>query len=819
MRFFMIAVCLCFIEGSVLRAEDSYELPPQEVVDIIDAAPAPLVDFSPDRKRMLFIGRPAMPTIKDISRRMLRLAGMRIDPASNSQFQSSFSNSLELRDVSDPKSGTKIALPDGARVSFVSWSHLSNAFVYGLVGESGTSLWLVDCDEPTEPVLLTDRLSTIMGGVNWYPDGKKVLVQTVPENRGDEPVAETLPTGPRIQESIGVTSPTRTFQDLLQNPRDEELFEYYAKTQLVNIDFSNPADGQAVKIEPIGKPAIYAGVEISPDGKNLLVTTVKRPFSYLMTVSSFPRSIEVWDSQGNVLSQIVDVPLAENIPIEGVRTGPRSITWMTGRPSSLVWMEALDGGDPNQEAEFRDAYLMLSAPFTDDPVELVKTNHRAYGLSYLPEPSQVMTLEYDRDRRWIKSLIYDLDKKEQSPKVATDRSIRDRYGDPGRIVNRVDETGHAVAIQDGEFVYRIGTGASPEGDLPFIDRQSLDSMQTERLWRCEKGTLESVVAMAATYPDKKPTIVTRRQSTTNPPNYFMKDLEAGTEVALTDFKDPTPQIRGITKQLVTYQRSDGVPLSATLYLPADYKPGTRLPLLVWAYPREFNDPKTAGQIAGSEDGFVRIAGISHLSLLTQGYAIMDNAAMPVIGDPEKMNDTFIDQIVDAAKSAIDKAVEMGVADRNRVGVGGHSYGAFMTANLLAHCDLFKAGVARSGAYNRTLTPFGFQSERRSLWDAKSVYFGISPFMHANKIQEPLLLVHGEEDNNSGTFPIQSKRMYQAIKGNGGTVRLVMLPEESHGYRARESVMHTQAEMINWFDRYVKNASESESSTGADQAEE
>ena len=639
-----------------------------------------------------------------------------------------------------------------------------------------------------------------MGGIEWFPDGKRILVQTVPSNRGAEPETSIVPTGPRIQESIGNKSPTRTYQDLLQNPHDEDLFEHYVRNQLVVIDFS----AENTKTTAIGKPMIYGGIEISPDGQQLLVTTIHKPFSYLMTAGSFPRRIEVWNSDGSVQFKLADVPMAENIPIEGVRTGPRNVTWMSGRDATLVWNEALDGGDPNQEAEFRDVYLSLAAPFDQQPKELTKTNHRAFNMTYLAAPNQVMSLQYDRDRRWITSLIHDLDSPEKTPKVATDRSIRDRYGDPGSIISRLDENGHSIALQDGEYIYRTGNGASPDGDLPFIDRQSLETMKTERLWRCSKGTLESVVAIAESSADKKPVIITRRQSKTAPPNYYLRDLNDNSEIALTEFKDPTPQIRGIKKQLVTYKRADGVPLSATLYLPADYKEGTKLPLIVWAYPREFNDVKTAGQVSGSEDTFTRIASISHLTFLTQGYAIMDSATMPVIGDPEKMNDTFIEQIVGAAQAAIDKAVEMGVADRNRVGVGGHSYGAFMTANLLAHCDLFNAGIARSGAYNRTLTPFGFQSERRSLWDAKSVYFGISPFLHANKIQEPMLMIHGEEDNNSGTFPMQSKRMYQAVKGNGGIVRLVMLPEESHGYRARESVLHTQAEMIRWFDKYVKN---------------
>jgi len=407
--------------------------------------------------------------------------------------------------------------------------------------------------------------------------------------------------------------------------------------------------------------------------------------------------------------------------------------------------------------------MMHSAPFADAPKEIVRVNHRAVGVSYFEDSSLMATVEYDRDRRWVVSLLHDLDS-EDDPKTLSDRSVRDRYGDPGQIINKRDETGHTIARQDGDWIYRKGSGASPAGNLPFIDRQNLKTLETERLWRCEDGNYEA----------------------------FLRNLGDDSVSSLTDFKDPTPQIRNIKKQLVKYERADGVPLSATLYLPADYQEGTRLPLLIWAYPREFSDAKTAGQI-------------SHLTLLTQGYAIMDAATMPVIGDPETMNDTFIEQIVGAAKAAIDKAVEMGVADRERVCVGGHSYGAFMTANLMAHSDLFKAGVARSGAYNRTLTPFGFQSERRPYWEAKDIYHNISPFLHADKINEPLLLIHGENDNNSGTFPVQSTRMYQAIKGNGGTVRLVMLPHESHGYRARQSVLHTHAETIKWLDKYVKNA--------------
>ena len=787
-----------------MAQSSGYKLPPQAVVDIIDASPAPGVSFSPDREWMLLVDRDAMPDIADVSRRMLALAGMRIDPTSNGSFQTSFIRGITLVKRSDliknNESKIRIQLPDDVKISRISWSHNSQYFSIAVVTEKGQQLWVAKVGDP-KPRLLTDRLNTIMTGPQWLPNGNQMLCLLVPENRGDEPTPANVTVGPNIQESYGQTSPTRTYQDLLQNAHDEALFEHYGTTQLSIVG----VDGTA---EPIGAPQMYTNMAPSPSGDFVLATTLKKPFSYLMTYRSFPRDVTVQKisstASGPDSFVLVNIPMDENIPIEGVRTGPRNITWKSSAEATLVWNEALDGGDPGVETPFRDAYMTLAAPFDESPREFLKVQHRAYGISFFADPSMVTTTEYDRDRRWVRTLLHDLKLPSATPKALTDRSIRDRYGDPGSIVSTLDATGHSIAKQDGDWIYRIGSGASPKGNLPFIDRQNLKTLETERLWRCEEGNYDSVVAIVKSSDSEKPVIITNRETPTTPPNYFQNDLNDQSDIALTSFPDPTPQIRGIKKQLVKYKRSDGVPLSATLYLPANYQPGTRLPLLVWAYPREFSDAKTAAQISGSPSRFTRMQSISHLTLLTQGYAIMDAATMPVIGDPETMNDTFIEQIVDAAKAAIDKAVELGVADPNRTCVGGHSYGAFMTANLMAHSDLFNAGVARSGAYNRTLTPFGFQSERRPYWQAKEIYHAISPFLHADKINEPLLLIHGENDNNSGTFPIQSKRMYQAIKGNGGTVRLCMLPHESHGYRARQSVLHTQAEMIEWLNKYVKN---------------
>lgn len=783
--------------NSQTDSDTHYQLPPNEVVEIIDAPLEPGINFSPDTQWMLMVRRPAMPSLEDISRRMLRLGGIRIDPAANARFETDFASGLSIRSRDDD-SETTIPLPVGAKLNGTSWNHQSSHFVFLLVTDQGQQLCCADVKSPQTPKLLTDRLSTIVGGLRWMPDAKHLLCRLVPENRGTEPTENQTPTGPNIQESIENTSPTRTYQDLLKNPYDEALFEFYGTTQLAVIGL----EGQT---RLIGNPGMYASASPSPNGEFLLVTKIKKPFSYLLPYSSFPHSIEVWDAAtGKVVYSVAEVPMAENIPIEGVRTGPRNVEWASSEPATLVWMEAMDGGDPNQDADFRDRLMRCPAPFSDQPEEFLKLQFRSLGASYFADPNQFIAAEYDRDRRWIRSMLHDSGKPNEEPKVLVDRSVNDQYGNPGSLACVKNQFGHWIVLQDGECVYRIGRGATDDGDLPFIDRQNLVTLETERLWRCEQGTFEGIVEMVSTSADSHPRVITRSETPTTPSNYHLRDLDSGETTQLTSFPDPTPQIRGIRKQLVTYEREDGVPLSATLHLPADYVEGQRLPLLVWAYPHEYNDAQTASQVTGSPSRFTRMYGITHLTLLTQGYAIMDAATIPIVGDPKTMNDTFIEQVVASGKAAIDKAVEMGVADPERAGVGGHSYGAFMTANLLAHCNYFKAGIARSGAYNRTLTPFGFQSERRSLWEAKEIYNNISPFMHADKIKAPLLLIHGENDNNSGTFPMQSRRMYQAIKGNGGTVRLVMLPNESHGYRARESVLHTQAEMIRWFDTYVKN---------------
>jgi dipeptidyl aminopeptidase/acylaminoacyl peptidase len=642
----------------------------------------------------------------------------------------------------------------------------------------------------------------------------------VPASRGNPPDEVQVPNGPIIQESDGKKAPVRTYEDLLANPHDEALFDYYATAQLQVIRHFHSAKVGPIRASSlteslIGKPAVFARVEPSPDGQHFLVTRIHRPYSYIMPQTDFPRDIEVWDSSGKLEFKVANQPLADHVPIEGVLTGPRDVEWVSSRPATLVWAEALDGGDPKNKVSFRDKLMTLGAPFKEQPAELLKMEQRFTPGQFGAEPGGSsragiewgengigLVRDYDRDRRWTRTFLININQPGKA-KLVWERSIRERYKDPGVPVMRTLPNGKQVLRQQGSRIFLTGAGASPKGEFPFLDRYDLETGQSDRIFQCSDKSFESVVAVAA---DDGSRFITRYETPNDPPNYFVRTVGSPEKRALTSFPDPAPQLRNTTKQLVTYKRADGVPLSFTLYLPANYKQGERLPTIVWAYPLEFNDAATAGQVSGSPYHFTTITGIGniHLLLITQGYAVLDGATMPVVGDPETMNNTYIEQIVSSAKAAIDKAVEMGVTDPSRVAIGGHSYGAFMTANLLAHSDLFRAGVARSGAYNRTLTPFGFQSERRTFWEAPEMYIKVSPFASADKIGRPILLIHGIADDNSGTFPIQSERMYQAIKGNGGIVRYVQLPFEAHGYLGRESIEHVLWEMTNWFDHWVKN---------------
>ena len=823
MRKLGFAAALVIIGAAVVYGQtrqpaptSGYLTPPRVIVDILDAPPTPSVIVSPDHRTVALLNRRSLPTVAELAQPIHRIAGARINPKTNGRQQRGGNViAITLKSIAD---GTekKITMPPNANIGDVSFSPDAKRLSFTNTRENGIELWVADAvTGQSRLVSGTERLNATGGDpVDWLKDGVTLLVQLVPSGRGPAPVEAAVPTGPNIQENHGKAAPTPTFEDMIKTNHDEDLFEYYFTSQLATID---SATGRKTLI---GRPGILENVTASPNGEYILVSRIKRPFSHLVPMNGFPKEVEIWTRRGEVAKKIADLPSSEGTPINGVETGPRSVRWRPDQPATITWAEALDGGDLKNKVPFRDKVLALAAPFASAPVEVAKTEGRFGGISYT-EKGIALLSESDRATRRTRTWILEAG---AEPRKLWDRRQQDAYTNPGNPVVKRDGGGGGggrggfgggfgggggLILQNGDSILLAGTGSSPDGDRPFLDRLNLKTLKTERLFRCAEKTYEAIIAPL---DDDAKTILTEYETATDPPNYYMRDLAAGTKRAITQFKDPAPQLAGVEKQFITYERKDGVKLSATLYLPPGYKKGERLPLVMWAYPREFTDTDTASQVSGSPYRFTRVTGISHLFLLTQGYAILDGPTMPIVGPGETANDTYVEQLVASAEAAVNKVVEMGVADRDRLGVGGHSYGAFMTANLLAHSDLFRAGIARSGAYNRTLTPFGFQSERRTFWEVPEIYGKMSPFYYANKINEPILLIHGEADDNSGTFPIQSERFYMALKGHGATVRYVTLPFEPHGYIGRESTLHTLAEMINWMDKYVKNAGPRESAT-------
>jgi dipeptidyl aminopeptidase/acylaminoacyl peptidase len=800
-RAVVVAVfVLTTLSFSTLVAQTEYRTPPAPIAEILGQPPLPFASTSPDGRLLLLQERATMPPIDELAAPMLRLAGMRINPATNGPAGGGATlTGYRLRSLTDG-SEVVVRTPAGS-LGPARWSPDGQWLTFTSTHDDRVEQWVAST-ATGETRRVAPAVNEAAGGCQWMGDSRRLLCLTIPADRGPAPAAPRAPAGPTVQESQGREAPVRTFQDLLQNAHDDALFAYYMTAQPAFVDVTN---GRSTMV---GAPDVYRDMTPSPDGQYLLVERIRTPWSYLVPVWSFPLTIEVWNHRGQTVRHIGDLPLADAIPIGGVRTGPRSLQWRPARPATLVWVEALDGGDPRTEAEHRDRVVRLDAPFTGEAREMARTGERFGGLAWGEEDAAILS-DFERRTRWQRSWVIRPDQPAAEHRLLWDRSTEDAYADPGRPEMRSTATGGRVLLQNGDWIYLTGAGATPEGDRPFLDRLNLATFETERLWRSDADAYESVVSVLDAAAQR---VLTRHEADTVPPNYFARDLTTGQRTAITDFDDPAPQLRGIDRQLVVYERADGVPLNGTLYLPAGYQEGQRLPVVLWAYPREFVSADAAGQVRASANRFTTVGGASHLFFLTQGYAVFDGPSMPIIGG-DTANDTYVEQLVASAQAAVDKLVDMGIADRNRIGVGGHSYGAFMTANLLAHSHIFRAGIARSGAYNRTLTPFGFQNERRTYWEAPHVYAAMSPFMHAHRINQPILLLHGEVDNNSGTFPMQSERLFHAINGLGGTARLVMLPHESHGYRARESVLHALAEMIEWFDIHVKDAPAAERITG------
>ncbi len=791
--------------AGALAAQERYRTPPQVVVDVLDAPPLPVVGFSQDREWMLLASRASLPSIAELAEPMLRLAGLRINPRTHGPRLAPRYTGFTLKRIADGLERA-VETPAGAKLGIVPWAPDGRRIAYTATWDDRIELWIAATETGRASRVEGLRLNGVLGGsCSWAPDSGSLLCLAVPAGRGSAPAEPPAPAGPTTQRADGRRAPVRTYQDMLGSPHDERLFEYYATAQLVRVDATTGA------VRAVGQPGIFTNADLSPDGRYLLVNRAERPFSYAVPLNLFPQRIEVWTADGAPVRTVAELPLGDRIPIRGVRAGPRNVSWRPDRPATLVWVEALDGGDPSNRVEHRDRLVTAGAE-AGAPTELARLEQRIGPVRWLERGGQALVTETDRSARLVRTWLLSTEPAGTlGLRMVNTRHSEDAYADPGAPVMKATPGGALVQVSpDGRAIYLTGSGASPEGDRPFLDRLDLATFQAARLWRSEAPYFESVVAVLDADARR---IITTRQSLTEPANYVLRDLRARIAPRmLTTFRDPAPQLRAIRRETVRARRNDGVELTGTLYTPPGWQPGQRLPLVLWVYPAEFASADAASQMRGSPHRFTTIGGASHLFLLTQGYAVLDNPSLPVLGG-DTANNGYVPQVVAGARAWIQKMVEMGVADSTRVAVGGHSYGAFTTANLLAHSDLFRTGIARSGAYNRTLTPFGFQSEQRTFWQAPGVYGGMSPFNYADRVNEPILLIHGEADNNSGTFPVQSERFFAALQGHGAVAELVMYPHEAHGYAARETIMDCVARMIEWFDRYLKPAVSAQRAAG------
>ena len=810
-RTLLVAVGTAFLSlgTPVTRAADDltapvYRTPSPALVEMVDAPPTPEARVAPDGAWLLLEERPSLPGIAELAAPELRLAGLRIDPAVTGPSRDRPLSGLTLVRVADGERRPVAGLPAQPHLGRALWSPDGTRFAFTHTAAGGIELWVGEVAAGAARRLPLPGLALAAPvRPRWLPDSGGLVVPLVPDGRGAEPPAPRVPSGPVIRESRGRTAPARTWQDLLASPHDEALFAHYLTAQLAVVGL----DGS---VRRLGEPALLWDFAPSPDGRFLLVETLHRPFSHLVPAFRFPRRVEVWTMAGERLRELADLPVQEEVPIAfgSVPAGPREHAWRADAPATVVWAEALDGGDAGREAAERDRLFLLEAPFDGPPRPLVTLALRFDEVRW-GNADLALVQEWWWRTRTRRTWRVRPGRPAAEPELVFDHNWEDRYGDPGTPLTTANEAGLPVLLtgDGGRTLLLAGDGASPEGDRPFLDAFDLESRQSRRLFRSAGPWYEEpveVLDLAAGL------LLTRRESVSQPPDYFVRTLgddgAGGEPRRLTAFPHPTPQLLDTRKELVRYRRDDGVDLTGTLYLPAGWEPGDGpLPTLLWAYPEEFKSSDHAGQVQDSPYRFDRIWWGSPLLWLARGYAVLDDPSMPIVGEGEaEPNDRYVEQLVASARAAVDDLVRRGVAEPGRLAIGGHSYGAFMTANLLAHSDLFATGIARSGAYNRTLTPFGFQAEERSLWEAPEVYFAMSPFLHAQSIDEPLLLIHGEADNNSGTFPMQSERFYNALQGHGATVRLVMLPHESHGYQARESVLHMLWETERWLEEFLRS---------------
>ena len=798
----LFTICFLFTGMWIFSQENvTYQKPSKEILELLEAPLAPYIRIDSKGENMIFLHRSSFKSIETLSEKEMRLGGLRINPKTNINSRQRYYNNIDVRLGRKGKETQVENLPENARFANFSWSPNQKMMAFTNTTLNGVELWVLNIETKSAKKITKDNLNANTGiPFYWFKDNNSLLIKTLSEERKELIDTKTaVPTGPTVSVSeAGKKAQNRTYQDLLKNKTDEHNFEQLVRSDLRKVDL----DGNQTFWM---KTDMYRNISFSPDGNYIMIATIEKPFSYLVTYSRFPSKSNIYDTDGNLIKTVLEVPLIEDLPkgFMSVRKGKRRISWRDDKPATLTWAEALDEGDAEKEVAFRDEIFQIDAPFTGKAQSVAKTINRFSGIEWGNETNAIV-YDYWWNTRNTKAYLINPSNPKTKPVVLFDRNYQDTYSDPGEFVTKKNEYGRQTIDVSNGNAYLIGDGYSAKGKFPFVDKINLQSRKKTRLY--QSALKDKVEGISMALDINKGEILVRIESKNEYPNYYIRNIKKKIALLpLTQFENPFKSIQNVSKELIKYKREDGLELSGTLYLPTNYEPGKKYPMIMWAYPEEFKDKSSAGQNTKNSNEFTHLYYGSPIYWVTKGYVVLNDASFPIVGEgDEEPNDTFIKQLVSNAKAAIDAVDEMGYIDRKKVAVGGHSYGAFMTANLLSHSNLFAAGIARSGAYNRTLTPFGFQSEERNYWEAPEIYNKMSPFMQANSMKTPLLLIHGQADNNSGTYPLQSERYFNALKGLGAPVRLVMLPKESHGYAAKESIMHMLWEQDQWLEKYLKN---------------
>ena len=819
------------------QLQSSYIMPPAPITDYInrDKNLASLDRISPGGNYFLIPSTTELSTAELMSQKIYRLAMLKVTPATNRELDHSTYGIYALKIFSlKDKTSRQVKLPPDSFFSDMVWSPDGKKIAFLAHLPNGTQVWIADAETGTAealsdaPVMATIAARPQSGRssatpsrmLQWTSDGSLVTL-LVPSNRGAEPVLNPVPAGPIVRHSLDKPTPTRTLPFLLRTPHDADLFRYYTTAQPAIL-----ARGRAPQI--IGAPAMYLSISVSPDGKYLLTDRIIEPFSYLVGYDAFPHQYEVMDIAGNILATVSKAPAELALRRDGDAGGadlPRDLAWRPdGKGLSFIMTEPRDKkAEGAQEAsERQERIMLLELPFAMDRAKvLVSSARRISEVSYSRDGRYVFATLAERPRAGGKRLqdiaAYDLTSEPpQAFVLAKGIDPEDVVNLPGTLMTRTtgNGIGYAAVSADGQAGFLESPGHKADfKPRPFIDRVIIRTGEKRRVFEGSADMYER--PLAALDGDLTHLIVSRESSRKAPDSYLWTNEGFGEN--LTNNKDPYPDLTACKRIDFEFQRSDGVTVHGRISLPLNYKEGTRVPAVFWDYPREYgtSEEYARGAITSrNNNAYTPLSFLRWSDLwLTQGYALV-YTDIPILGKATAYNDNYLTHLLDSVYGAIRKLDQMGLIDMDRLGHGGHSYGAFATANLLAHSPFFKAGIAGDGAYNRTLTPMTFQQERRYFWEATTTYLEMSPFFYADQINAPLLMYHGGDDDNSGTYLIQSERMMQALTGLGKKAVLYIYPFEAHSPRCKETYLDIWARWIDWFDKYVKNPAQAKEKAAA-----